>query len=142
MTSGIEYKMWPVIKATIKRELEGNLERCAFLSGQTDFSSASLDETAYVSFETHIGVILRYSSGDTMKEQLACLFYLCETVQDELIYVFSLKILSTLHVDKNDDMIVTTECGPGITGSRAWFVVLISRVIGGGIMCAFILFPT
>jgi len=53
--------------------------------------------------------------------------------------------LSALHVDKNKDMIVTTECGPGITGSITWFVALISKVFGGwreGIMCAFILLPT
>jgi hypothetical protein len=34
-------------------------------------------------------------------------------------------MLSALHVDKNKDMIVTTESGPGITGSSSWFVALI-----------------
>jgi hypothetical protein len=78
MTSRIEYKIWTVMLK--KKGLEGNLERCEFLSGQTKFFSVYLDETAYASFETHIGVILRYSSGDTMKEQLAYLFCLRERV--------------------------------------------------------------
>jgi len=54
-------------------------------------------------------------------------------------------MLSALHVDKNKDMIVATECGTGITGSSACFVALISNVVGGGgggETCAFILLST
>jgi len=70
----MEYKIWLVTSKKKRKNLKGNLERCEFLSGQTEFFSVCYDETAFVSFETHIGVTLKYSSGDTAKE-LAYLFF-------------------------------------------------------------------
>jgi len=65
---------------SLKKNLKGNLERREFLSGQTELFAVCYDETAYVSFETLIGVVLKYSSGDIMKAQIAYWFWLCETI--------------------------------------------------------------